>query len=753
MNQLVLALVVMTVIGVYGSYLVHLEQRAIRERLEPILSREIDRLNHDVLSLEGNAQKLKSLVDLFDVIPREQRTQRFRDFAAATIAPHSTQFNSFFALGPRLAQKYFGRNSFVQVVHRDYSLFANARYNDPSTFVSEEFLNAGYDEDPDMQWWSMNISRPGVNFSEFYFDKGYMEKVMFTTGVGIYGADGHLDAVVGIDTLAGDIAHRLSSNRLGDTGGLLVVDEHGRPVLPLVAKDLDLVGYKNMRAFTRDEFNSLPKISQKMFSIQGMRIQDFYGVDGKTYVTISKAVKGRPWHMVVFQEKTEAYANLYFRLFFFILLAFIVYLLVTVMIWFTGNYVMTHDRKAMMDLRESRDRAEAATRAKSLFLSTMSHEIRTPLNAMLGSTELIAETELTREQHSYLKSLQEAGDVLLSVLNNVLDFSKIESGRMQLESREFRLSNMVNELESLVRVSLHRKNLQWSLHVPNEDRWIVGDSFRVKQILMNLLSNATKFTDHGMIELTVQPLNSPDAGKERIYFEVKDSGVGIARENLKNIFEEFNQEDSSVTRKFGGTGLGLSICRKIAQLMGSELMCESQQNVGSKFFFVLDLKSRKVGPWPQKAYDPFEESRPQSDTSLTVSERSVLIVDDVEENHALLRAYLKKVDGVSVESAYSGMECLEKCEAKSYSLIMMDVQMPKMSGLEAIRKLRAWEAANQFRRVPIVVISANSFTEDVEKSLLAGADEHCGKPIRKHTVIELVRKYCFKTLVHQNEPV
>lgn len=720
----------------------HLEQRAIRDRLEPVLNREVDRLNHDISSLEGNVQKLKSLVDLFEVIPAHERLQRFKEFTSATIAPHTTQFNAFFALGPRLAKKYFNRESFIQVVHRDYSLFANAAFNDPSTFVSEQFLTPGYDKDPEMLWWAMNEGRPGVNFSNFYFDKGYIEKIMFTTAMGIY-RENKLEAVVGIDTLSGDIAHRLGLVRLGDTGGVLVVDEHGRPVLPLLAKDSALIGYRHLRAFTRDEFQALPKLSEKIFNVQGQRIQEFLGADGKTYISFAKPIRGRPWHLVIYQEKNEAYTNLYFRLFIFILLAFVAYILMTLMNWFTGNYVMAHDRQAMNDLLESRDRAEAATKAKSLFLSTMSHEIRTPLNAMLGSSELMAETELNPEQQSYLRSLQEAGEVLLSVLNNILDFSKIESGKMQLENREFLLSDLVGEIEAFIRAPLQRRGLRWSLHVPNEDRRVMGDSFRIKQVLINLLSNAIKFTEKGFVELTIQPLNSSGTGYERIYFEVKDTGVGIARENLRWIFDEFKQEDSSVTRRFGGTGLGLSICRRIVQLMKSELLVESQQSAGSKFFFVLDLPSQKIGVWPPKRTDPNFEAIIEMPLQMADFSQTVLIVDDMEENHALIKAYLKRIEGINVESAYNGMECLEKCELKSYSMILMDVQMPRMSGLETIRRLRSWESAHGFKRTPIVVISANSFTEDVEKSLAAGADDHCGKPIRKQTVVELVHKYCF----------
>lgn len=263
---------------------------------------------------------------------------------------------------------------------------------------------------------------------------------------------------------------------------------------------------------------------------------------------------------------------------------------------------------------------------------------------------------------------------------------------------------------------------------------------------MNLLGNAVKFTDRGVIELTIQPYPATEDGREVIFFEVKDTGIGIAKENLKKVFDEFGQEDSSVTRRFGGTGLGLSISQRVVQSMGGELYCESRQFVGSRFHFSLQFASRKAELWSSRL------SMDMSATKLTVADnnpvasdngrRTVLIVDDMEENHTLLKAYIKRLDFVTTDSAYNGFECLEMWEKNHYDLIFMDVQMPKMSGLDTIRKLREIERVRGLRRTPVVVISANSFTEDIEKSLMAGADEHCGKPVRKQTVLEIVQKYC-----------
>lgn len=746
LNQIVMTLILFVALGMYGTHLYFNEQRAVRERMEPALSKEIDRLNNDIFSLEANVQKLKSMVELFDFVPAHLRVEKFRSFAAATIVPYPTQYNAYFALAPELAQKYFKKKAYIQVLHRDYALAGTEKYDEPNSLIAQEFLDDQYlkERDGEMQWWWMNEGHYGVNFSDFYFDRSYMEKVMFSTTTGIY-KNGQLQAVVGIDTLASDIAARLRDFKLGETGGLVVVDQNGLPIVPLIAQNLPLLNFKYSRASTKEEFLQLPQMAHKVFNVQGQFLQDFVGADGKTYLTFSKPIKGRPWHLVVYQEESEAYSGLYVRLVSLGLVALAIYILLSAMVWITGGYVMKRDRVAVDELRESKNKAEAATRSKSLFLSTMSHEIRTPLNAILGSSELLEETPLTKDQKELLSSLKISGDTLLGMLNNVLDFSKFEFGRMQLEQREFLLSDLIREVEALVAPSILRRGLQFSFHGPEVDRWVTGDSLRLKQILMNLLGNAVKFTERGRIELSVNIIPSEKAAYENFQFEVKDTGVGVAAENLDKIFEEFDQADSSVTRRFGGTGLGLSISKKLVRLMGGDLLCESQEHKGSRFYFTIELKSRPGDSWRMRGADSVApKAVVEQDQAGLAQDCRILIVDDMEENHVLLKAYLKKKGHVGIDSAFNGYECLEKWEKTPYALIFMDVQMPRISGLDTIRKLRHIEAETHRKRTPIVVVSANTFVEDVDKSLNAGADEHCGKPIRKQTVIELIEKYCEK---------
>lgn len=745
LNHFVLTLIVLGVIGAYGTYVINIEQRAIKERFEPILAREADRLKTDFQSIESSVQKLKNILEMFEYMPMDLRVKNFKLFASETLAPYPIQYNAFVALGPRLSRKYFHRDSFVLTVHRNPSLEGSPQYLEASSFLAEEFKEPGYDKDPNMQWWAMNENSPGLNFSDFYFDKGYMEKVMFTSGMGLY-RGGELEAVVGVDTLTGEIAARLSSFHLGETGGLFVADENGRPVLPLLNKDVPALGYKYIKATSLSQFKALSSVSAQSVSVAGGQIRDIAGLDGEEYITFARPLKmkGRSWNLVVYQKKSEAYAGLYGRLLILSAAIFLVYLVVSGMLYITGRYVIRREKKAFEELRKSRDTAEAATKAKSTFLSTMSHEIRTPLNAMLGSADLLQETTLSKEQHDYLNSLIGAGESLLAVLNDVLDFSKIEAGKMQLESRDFLLSELVRDIELLVMPSVYRKKLQFHVHYPVIDFEINGDDLRMKQVLLNLLGNSVKFTDQGSISLSVRVEALGGDHQKRIVFEVSDTGVGIAAENIDKVFNEFSQEDSSVTRRFGGTGLGLSISKKIVEMMNGKIFCRSIQHQGSTFTFYVDLPAKSVGAWVQKveSYQTFPSQNSLLTAEIEGVHKSILLVDDMEDNHLLMRAYLKSIPGIEIDSAFNGEECLKKIQIKEYSLIVMDMQMPVLSGLDTILRLREMEQKEGRCRVPVIVVSANNFTEDREKSLSVGADEHCGKPLRKKTLVELVGKYC-----------
>ncbi len=377
------------------------------------------------------------------------------------------------------------------------------------------------------------------------------------------------------------------------------------------------------------------------------------------------------------------------------------------------------------DLEAAKIAAEAADKAKSAFLAQMSHEIRTPLNGVLGMAAAIANTSLDERQKRLVSVIQESGDTLLALLNDVLDLAKIESGKLEIETIDFSVSAIVRSAEAIFSTRAHEKGLSFSVAIDEvADNWCIGDPTRLRQILYNLMSNAIKFTNEGDIKVSV---SGEKFGQNEIdlRFEVEDSGIGIDEAGIARLFQKFSQADSATTRKFGGTGLGLAISKQLANLMGGDITVTSEIGVGSIFVFTVKVP---LGQAPsQTNATAFNEA--MSNDGEYAGDLRILAAEDNANNRLVLKMFLEQV-GVTPTFVENGALAVEAWKNAEFDVILMDVQMPIMSGPEACSEIRRLERKNNRARTPIIALTANAMTHHVRECLVAGMDAHVAKPIQ-----------------------
>ncbi|MBR5417782.1 MAG: response regulator [Clostridiales bacterium] len=613
-----------------------------------------------------------------------------------------------------------------------------------SDFVADGTVDFSHERD----WYTV-----AAKTNEIYYSVPYMDsdtKVPIITISKAVRADGELKGIIAADIFVDVLVNIINEADVAEDSYAFLVDQNmGVIVHPNEAYTFvdDPVGILEVSGSPYgDVVNNMRKDSHET-----VYVEDY---DGVTRGIVVSKMQNSGWYVGIATSKSEMQKGLNGLVTSFLIAAVVAALIggtfAVVLALVLDKYRTQQQEYAEKVLRLEKQAADEASEAKSRFLADMSHEIRTPINAILGMNEMIIRETENREIMGYSRNIRQSGQNLLTLVNSILDFSKIENGKMEIVSAPYNVKSQLSYVMNSISERARSKNLELQTDIdPNIPSELYGDNTRINEVIMNLLTNAVKYTEKGSVTLTVKEKerkNTPDE-KILLFVEVKDTGIGIKEEDMKRLFESFERLDVERNRNIEGTGLGMSVCTKLLGLMDSELKVESEYGVGSKFWFEIWQKVENNDPIGEFEVGnaPEEENEEVYKESFHAPTALILIVDDTKMNIAVAANLLKKT-GVRINTALSGKEAIRLCDETKYDMILMDQRMPIMDGTEAMGEIRKLESKLN-EKTPIICLTADVIRGARERYIEQGFDDYLTKPINGHELEKMLLTHLPKSKI------